>query len=899
MPLTCRECSHKNPREAVFCYFDGVLLDGSGGDSASISISVQGFTSPFFLPSGVKCRGFRELARACLQDRNAAYDLIKDGYLEPFLSGQGRIDLAMAVREAAKVPDRERGLDEFLAKLPGVDLEPARLEVDQAEVNLGTVSLGEDRRFELVLHNRGERLLFGKVAADNCPWLAFGESGSPEKLFQFSDRMVLPVQIRGQDLRAFGKPLCGEIILETNGGNIIVPVQVTVPVKSFPEGVMAGALSPRELAEKAKAAPDAAAPLIVNGAVARWYASNGWPYPVQGPTAAGVAAVQQLFEALGLVKPPHVELSETKVELQGRPGQRIEYVIAVVTPEKRHVVAHAIASEPWLEVGATIFRGRTATLPLTISSVPHEPGRKLSAELKISANGNQRFTVPVSLAVTHDSGARPAVAPASPAPVAAFVATPVDAPPSSVPVAAIALEPVASPESAPFEAMAVAIPQPTAAPRKPRSGMLPLIVRLLPVAIVVVGLLVAVLRDLIVPEGPQPEPPPYPTEQTLDIRFHEPTMRFGLVMLKESDPKDNKKFKRLTFREDGFTSNTCLMVGGTSVLFGDTANGVFEEPRKVSLGKDPRGRDLIGAKTVWVCKKIAVTQQVEIVADAQMRALDTCRITYTLENRGDVRQIVGLRYMLDTFIGTNDGVPFNIPGQGLCDSSHDFKKAEDVPDFVTAMERDDVKNPGTVAHVTLKGGGGLEPPSRVILGAWPDSNLYAKSQQIANKQDTLWEVPVLSMHDPALERPDSAVTIYWEPRELKSGDTRVVGFAYGLGEVSGDSGSLGLTLAGNADSFVAGGEFSLTAYVKDPQDKQTATLTLGSKRLSLVDGKETQAVPKLDPNVKSTYSPVTWKIRSTRGGRFELKVKLSTGAEQSIPVNIYSTGLMEGAARKK
>jgi hypothetical protein len=898
MPLTCRECSHKNPREAVFCYFDGVPLDGSGGDSASISISVQGFTSPFFLPSGVKCRSFRELARACLQDRNAAYDLIKDGYLEPFLSGQGRIDLAMAVREAAKAPDRERGLDEFLAKLPGVDLEPARLEVDPAEVNLGTVSLGEDRRFELVLHNRGERLLFGKVAADNCSWLAFGESGAPEKLFQFSDRLVLPVQIRGQDLRAFGKPLRGEIILETNGGNIIVPVQVTVPVKAFPEGVLAGALSPRELAEKAKAAPDAAAPLVVNGAVARWYATNGWIYPVQGPTAAGVAAVQQLFEALGLVKPPHVELSETKVELTGRPGQRIEYVLAVVTPEKRHVVAHAVASEPWLEVGATIFRGRTATLPLTIGSVPQEPGRKLTAELKISANGNQRFTVPVTLVVTQDSGARPAVTPASPAPVAAFVATPVDAAPSPVPVAAIALEPVALPEPTPFEAIDTAIPQPSASARAPRSGMLPLIFRLLPVAIVVVGLLVALLRDLIVPEGPQPEPPPYPTEQALDIRFNEPTMRFGLIMLKERDPKDKQKFKRLTFREDGFTSNTCLMVGTTPFLFGNPP-GVFEQPAKQPLGKDPSGRELIGYKTVWVVNRIAVTQQVEIVPDAQMRALNTCRITYTLENRGDVRQPVGLRYMLDTFIGTNDGVPFNIPGQGLCDTSHSFKKPEDVPDFVTALERDDVKNPGTVAHITLKAAGGLEPPSRVTLGAWPDGNLW-KLDHLAMKQDTLWDVPVLSMRDEALDRPDSAVTIYWDPRELKAGEKRVVGFAYGLGEVSGsDNGSLGLALSGNRESFVDGGEFTLTAYVKDPRDKQTATLTLGTRRLMLVEGKETQDVPKLDPNVKSTYSPVTWKIRSTRGGRFELKVKLSTGAEQTIPVNIYSTGLMEGAARTK
>src|SRR5207247_1881855 len=109
-------------------------------------------------------------------------------------------------------------------------------------------------------------------------------------------------------------------ILETSGGTVAVPVHVRVPVKPFPEGSLAGAITPRQLAEKAKANTAAAAVLIESGAVARWYESNGWTYPVQGPAASGLAAVQQLFEALGLVKSPKVELSESSVSLNGEPG---------------------------------------------------------------------------------------------------------------------------------------------------------------------------------------------------------------------------------------------------------------------------------------------------------------------------------------------------------------------------------------------------------------------------------------------------------------------------------------------------------------------------------------------------------------------------------------------------
>ena len=67
-------------------------------------------------------------------------------------------------------------------------------------------------------------------------------------------------------------------------------------------------------------------------------------------------------------------------------------------------------------------------------------------------------------------------------------------------------------------------------------------------------------------------------------------------------------------------------------------------------------------------------------------------------------------------------MPFTIPGEaGLCDTTRTSR--DDHPGIHPGAEREDLANPGTVAHLKLKLGGNREPPSRVTLGAWPDDNL--------------------------------------------------------------------------------------------------------------------------------------------------------------------------------
>src|SRR5262245_11129959 len=261
MPQVCSQCRRVNPAEASYCYHDGALLAGHAG-RRRVKQGAQPFPHQFVFPSGIACRNFDQLAMACQQNWSQALELLKQGCLASFLGGLGRADLAMAAQEAARFPDHARGLDQLLAKLPTQVLQPPKLQVEPTDINLGILAMGTDRTIELHLTNLGMRLLYGSAVSDN-KWLTLGEEpGSSQKLFQFGADVVIPVQIRGQFLRAGAKAQEGNLVIESNGGSATVRVRADVPVKPFGEGVLAGATSPRQIGEKANANPKAAATLF-------------------------------------------------------------------------------------------------------------------------------------------------------------------------------------------------------------------------------------------------------------------------------------------------------------------------------------------------------------------------------------------------------------------------------------------------------------------------------------------------------------------------------------------------------------------------------------------------------------------------------------------------------------
>jgi len=941
MPTSCPRCSRLNPSQALFCYFDGVAL----GNQAQFTSDParQRFPMPFVFSSGQRCQSFDELALGIQNHWEETRELIRDGSLVTFLTGLGRADLARKAREAAREADIDQGVNQLLQALPVSVLEPARLVVEPAQINLGVLRPGQNVRFELHLRNTGMGLITGNISSDGVNWIYLGEPSarSPRKVFQFLHETVIVVHVNGPALRASVKPLLSWLSIESNAGKLQVPITAEVPVTPFPDGVLAGAKTPRQLAEKAQARPREAAELFAVGAVARWYQANGWIYPVQDPAASGVAGVQQYFEALGVTSPPRVTISNTELQLQGRVGEAVEGVLQLHTVDRKPIFAHANSDQPWLQISSVDLNGRSATVQLRVPQVPNVPGQTLSACVTVTSNGRQRFRVPVHLRVAAESWTHvpaatvAAVAPDTNARLPDYQVPPpvrrAEILPEVLPVQAAD----SIPEVLPIEAVPTrpVLPPPTSGDPAVEPERFPLgryLLASIPVLLLVMGLLTTLIRDL----GLRPDSPSNsegltstsPAKQLLALLFHdkeeavrltrggggvkpadegevsetfpgfwEPSMRFGLSV---RDPERGTITRRLTFEPDGKTNNTVVHLNGEEWLFGERPfrtldreylgdwPGRWLERSTAPIGK-LAGRLQHGRRSVWVydAEKIHVAQTVGLVLGAQSGHLDTCLIHYQITNHDREPHTVGLRFLLDTFIGNNDGVPFLLPGKSeLCTTLAEFNGSENIPDFIQACESESRDSRGTVAQIVLRLPG-LEPPSRVTLSAWPNPRL---PDPRARQEKTLWTVPLFPIK--TLPPGDSAVTIYWNPQVLPPGSSREMAFTYGLGTIASSEGGGQLALSA-AGAFEPGGEFTLTAEVRDPVKGQTVTLEL-PEGFSLVSGQMTQSVPPLARSASTSFSPVTWRIRcGPREGTYKLRVRSSTGASQSRLIQVKIRGI--------
>jgi hypothetical protein len=865
MVQICSRCARANPEEALYCYFDGSALGGRSTNGGPINTGTQPFHSPFTFPTGRTCRDFDELALACQENWSETLELLQQGYLENFLGGLGRADLALAARAAARFPDTDRGLDQFLAKLPGDVVDAPKLEVEPTVINLGELQVGQDRELELHLCNKGMRLLYGAVVCDNCVWLTVGEvAGASQKLFQFTHELDIPVHIRGKYVRAGPRPLEGRLLVESNGGTSTVVVRADVPVKPFAEGILAGARSPRQLAEKAKMSPKEAAPLFEKGAVTRWYEDNGWTYPVQGPVASDMGAVQQFFEALGLTRPPRVEIAQQAIALQGNVGIQLQEVIEIKTTERRPVYAHAASDQPWLEVGPARLHGRHATIPLLVPAVPDREGETLQAKVTIIANGNQRFTIPVMLGI----GANLNFESVS----SGTVAQPVTLVP------------------APLQAQQL---PPLSVAAGKLIGLGSQWIHAVPAVALGLVLFLVIMWDLVTPRKiaepfrdddftsfsvnlDDPEP-------RIGVKFNS-SMRFGILMLKERDPNNPEEFKRLTAKDDGWSNNTCIRLDGHEHLFGlSPGEWLHNQKTGQSLKQVRLGANRNGWISDWYypLEHVRVRQTVAIVPNEQTRLLDTCLIHYLIENHDKtLPHKVGIRVMLDTFIGASDGVPFAIPGQpGLLDTMMVFDQ-KSIPASVEALEQPDLKDPGTIARLGLKlqnvkirkSDPELEPLETLVLCQWPGNS----------EKRWKWEYEPMNANG----KKDSCVVLYWEDQLMEAGARRAMAFTYGLGRMSSSTGQLGLTVSG---TFRPGKVFTVTAYVKDPKDGQRIKLQL-PKGLSL-DQEAGEQVEEQSIEGNKDYSQVSWRVRAGDDEKV-YTLEVSSGRElERTKVQIRKVGL--------
>ena len=356
----------------------------------------------------------------------------------------------------------------------------------------------------------------------------------------------------------------------------------------------------------------------------------------------------------------------------------------------------------------------------------------------------------------------------------------------------------------------------------------------------------AELADTPAPPPPPPPPPPLPLVPKVDptprvMVQTRPDGRFGLSCLtgNPDDPSDDGK--RLTFSPDGETNNTRVMVDGRAPVFGDSEGQTLEPWH---AGPDD------WMTMSWSFRDVRVRQTLRLVPGDVSQRLDTIRVSYEMKNTGTTTRQAGLRVMLDTLIGDNDGVPFIVAGRdGIVTSPLEMRGA-DVPDFVRSLERPVLESPGVIVDLNLVPAEGEERPSELLLSHWPGS-------------DAAWSY---NRRAPFAE--DTAAGLYYDPAPLEPGRSRTIGFSYGLGTISSTAtGNARLSLTAGGP-IRAGSSFWLVALVNNPRPGQTVKLTLPQGLMPRRPASSSQRVEGSGP-----YTQLSWLVEVAPGLLGDVRVE--------------------------
>jgi hypothetical protein len=352
----------------------------------------------FIFPSGRRCKTFDDLVQGCQYEWEDARNLLRKGDFTRYFAQIGRHDLARIAGENQANPDPDIGLHTFLDQLPASQIQGPRLDLNPRRLMIGGLRAGDQRQISLTVLNQGKGLLQGKLTvSEGGEWLKISGGGNATECnLKTAKDQRIQLQVDTLGLTA-PQTYSGKLTVITNGGISEVAVRLDVTSIPFAQAPFQGAATPRQIAERMRANPKQAVPLLENGDIAEWFKLNGWTYPVSAPSARGIAAVQQFFEGMGLSKPPTLQLSEQEMHLFCTPPEVAQSRVILRTNAKKWVYAQADSDKPWLRVNTPLVSGpQQAQLAFEVDSTLMDPGLHLGT-VYLTANAGQKLSVRVQV----------------------------------------------------------------------------------------------------------------------------------------------------------------------------------------------------------------------------------------------------------------------------------------------------------------------------------------------------------------------------------------------------------------------------------------------------------------------------------------------------------------------
>lgn len=300
-------------------------------------------------------------------------------------------------------------------------------------------------------------------------------------------------------------------------------------------------------------------------------------------------------------------------------------------------------------------------------------------------------------------------------------------------------------------------------------------------------------------------------------------------------------------RPTPWTSYTTLWLNGEKYVFGgQTQRRAGKDAKYGEVIQEPTLEDgQIITKTQF--DNIVVEQILSIVRSSTTGLADTAQIKYRIINEGEEREKVGLRLMIDTMLGENDGAPFRLGEDTISTDTLYYDKQLET--FWQAF--DSISNPQVTSQGTLIGPN-VTTPDRVYFSDW------------GSLADGVWDFN-FNPGEEFIRRGefeiDSAMAMYWVPDILEAGESKTIISNYGLGGITIVPGilSLGVTSPAEVTFNENNRSFPVVAYLENTSDIEARNVRA---ELDLPDNFEANNISREIGDLEAGgISQINWNVR--------------------------------------
>lgn len=246
-----------------------------------------------------------------------------------------------------------------------------------------------------------------------------------------------------------------------------------------------------------------------------------------------------------------------------------------------------------------------------------------------------------------------------------------------------------------------------------------------------------------------------------------------IIRTEDGSPnRDTDSDKKLLFdkNNDPETSFTSFKINGEEYIFGNDYGFLNNK------GKFIQRPTNVGSvnSSIWEIDDVIITQKIELVEDADNPNVGNVKMRYEIKNNSNETKKIGSRILLDTMLGENDGAAVVLGNTNETITNESEIIGENIPTYWRCS--DDIFAPKVVSYGFTKGWGN-PAPNKMIVAHW------------SNLSETKWDYNIdanlnFTENSNDLGTSDSAVALYWNEENLKSGEVKVVETYYGLGDLS-------------------------------------------------------------------------------------------------------------------